>query len=294
MHLNVWCGTSHASQSETSPVSLLSSDGMERNDDDNASASRHVGRRADDLIYNVKRTRNTVVYCPLSALVSVRCLATRLSSCTKLCTEYSTACQLRILSNPPRVFSLITFTLDCHAVSLGSITSNVSDEIQPTVAFKMLKVGNSPTSFQLHLSHRSLRPSTTRLLRSKYPPSTSPLRPIIAIRATRGPSDFSSSNNGNGGGSNDYFRGVDPLLAASGADFCPVPEEQQPINEYNSLLETVGFQWVMLGPLGYVLRLTAVGLTVTVLIGWPVASITFNPEVIQSRRLGGRKGRSTG
>ena len=90
MHLNVWCGTSQASQSETFPVSLLSSDGMEKNDDDNASASRHVGRRAGDLIYNVKRTRNTVVYCPLSALVSVRCLATRLSSYTKLCTKYST------------------------------------------------------------------------------------------------------------------------------------------------------------------------------------------------------------
>lgn len=60
--------------------------------------------------------------------------------------------------------------------------------------------------------------------------------------------------------------------------WCPVPEEQQPINEYQSLLESPGFPWVTLEPVSYALRLAGVGLLFTALIGWPVSSLTFDPE----------------
>ncbi|CAI5534576.1 unnamed protein product [Closterium sp. Naga37s-1] len=69
----------------------------------------------------------------------------------------------------------------------------------------------------------------------------------------------------------------DPLLADSGTD-CPVPEEQQPINEYQSLLESAVFPWVTLDGLSYALRLVGVGVVVSALIGWPVASLTFDPK----------------
>ncbi|CAI7787305.1 unnamed protein product, partial [Closterium sp. NIES-54] len=69
----------------------------------------------------------------------------------------------------------------------------------------------------------------------------------------------------------------DPLLADSGTD-CPVPEEQQPINEYQSLLESAVFPWVTLDGLNYALRLVGVGVVVSALIGWPVASLTFDPK----------------
>ncbi|GJP31435.1 hypothetical protein CLOM_g12264 [Closterium sp. NIES-68] len=69
----------------------------------------------------------------------------------------------------------------------------------------------------------------------------------------------------------------DPLLADSGTD-CPVPEEQQPINEYQSLLESAVFPWVTLDRLSYALRLVGVGVAVAALIGWPVASLTFDPK----------------
>ncbi|CAI5970508.1 unnamed protein product [Closterium sp. NIES-64] len=69
----------------------------------------------------------------------------------------------------------------------------------------------------------------------------------------------------------------DPLLADSGTD-CPVPEEQQPINEYQSLLESAVFPWVTLDGLNYALRLLGIGVVVSALIGWPIASLTFDPK----------------
>eukprot|EP00270_Netrium_digitus_P004274 TRINITY_DN1523_c0_g1_i1.p1 TRINITY_DN1523_c0_g1~~TRINITY_DN1523_c0_g1_i1.p1 ORF type:complete len:346 (+),score=42.05 TRINITY_DN1523_c0_g1_i1:121-1158(+) len=69
----------------------------------------------------------------------------------------------------------------------------------------------------------------------------------------------------------------DPLLADNGID-CPVPLEQQPMKEYENLLDTAIFPWVTMGPVNYGLRLAGVGLLFSLLIGWPVSSISFDPK----------------
>ena len=83
-----------------------------------------------------------------------------------------------------------------------------------------------------------------------------------------------SGNPGDGGSK------WDPLLSDQESNiFCPVPLDQQPINEYQSLMEMELFKWVALGPVNYALRLGAVGIVFSAVIGWPVSSITFKPEV---------------
>ena len=83
-----------------------------------------------------------------------------------------------------------------------------------------------------------------------------------------------SGNRGDGGSKRD------PLLSDQESILnCPVPLDQQPVNEYQSLMEMELFKWVALGPVNYGLRLGAVGILFSAVIGWPVSSITFNPEV---------------
>lgn len=83
-----------------------------------------------------------------------------------------------------------------------------------------------------------------------------------------------SGNPGDGGSK------WDPLLSDQESILnCPVPLDQQPVNEYQNLMEMELFKWVALGPVNYGLRLGAVGIVFSAIIGWPVSSITFDPEV---------------
>ncbi|AOX04273.1 hypothetical protein BJP34_12575 [Moorena producens PAL-8-15-08-1] len=58
---------------------------------------------------------------------------------------------------------------------------------------------------------------------------------------------------------------------------CPVPEEQQPINEYQELKESWFFNWVRLKLPNYVIKLTWVwGLSW--LVSGPIAAVSFPPQ----------------
>ncbi|MGK7928623.1 MAG: CGLD27 family protein [Spirulina sp.] len=65
-------------------------------------------------------------------------------------------------------------------------------------------------------------------------------------------------------------------MPESSISFCPVPEEQQPLNEYEQLKESWLFNWAVQTPLKYIRKLAWVwGL------GWlvagPIASSSFPP-----------------
>jgi hypothetical protein len=59
---------------------------------------------------------------------------------------------------------------------------------------------------------------------------------------------------------------------------CPVPWEQQPVNEYRSLMETWLFSWATDDVQSYGVKLALVGLAFAVLVGWPVTAMSFSPE----------------
>lgn len=52
---------------------------------------------------------------------------------------------------------------------------------------------------------------------------------------------------------------------------CPVPLEQQPINEYNSLSKSFPFSWAAADAVEYTSRLFATGASFALLVGLPVA-----------------------
>ncbi len=60
-------------------------------------------------------------------------------------------------------------------------------------------------------------------------------------------------------------------------NICPVPTEQQPVNEYEQLKESWFFRWATLEKAPYWRRITVIGL-----IGWlitsPIASASFPPQ----------------
>jgi hypothetical protein len=60
-------------------------------------------------------------------------------------------------------------------------------------------------------------------------------------------------------------------------EFCPVPEEQQPINEYEQLKESWFFSWVTLESIAYYCKLGWVWFW-----GWsiagPIAAASFHPQ----------------
>lgn len=58
---------------------------------------------------------------------------------------------------------------------------------------------------------------------------------------------------------------------------CPVPEEQQPVNEYQELKESWLFSWVTLDLPQYLKKLTWVWV-ISWIISGPVASASFPPE----------------
>jgi hypothetical protein len=82
-----------------------------------------------------------------------------------------------------------------------------------------------------------------------------------------------------GGSSGDKAPRYDPLFPKGGmACDCPVPWEQQPVNEYRSLMETWLFSWATDDVQSYGVKLALVGLAFAVLVGWPVTAMSFNPE----------------
>ncbi|KAJ7548102.1 hypothetical protein O6H91_08G117200 [Diphasiastrum complanatum] len=89
-------------------------------------------------------------------------------------------------------------------------------------------------------------------------------------------------NTGSGGGGSRGGSGGDkfsPLFANGNSEIeSPVPYEQQPINEYQSLLDSVYFSWAVEDVWSYGLKLGAIGASFTLLLGWPVAAASVNPE----------------
>ncbi len=55
---------------------------------------------------------------------------------------------------------------------------------------------------------------------------------------------------------------------------CPVPEEQQPLNEFKDLQESWFFSWVMLPRLPFVGRLAIVG-TIGLILVMPISLVSF-------------------
>eukprot|EP00897_Mesotaenium_endlicherianum_P007248 jgi/Mesen1/6551/ME000334S05896 len=69
----------------------------------------------------------------------------------------------------------------------------------------------------------------------------------------------------------------DPLFSQGGTPGdCPVPLDQQPMHEYQRLLDTWLYPWPTLGPVNFFLRLALVGAVCSAVIGWPVSSVTFS------------------
>jgi hypothetical protein len=60
----------------------------------------------------------------------------------------------------------------------------------------------------------------------------------------------------------------------SSVDFCPVPEEQQPVNEYEQLKESWFFRWATLDRLAYGKKLAWLWLWSWVIVG-PIAAASF-------------------
>jgi len=66
-------------------------------------------------------------------------------------------------------------------------------------------------------------------------------------------------------------------MTKSSVSICPVPEEQQPINEYQELQESWFFCWGTLNWIGYLKKLAWVWFW-SLLIAGPLASASFAPE----------------
>jgi hypothetical protein len=60
----------------------------------------------------------------------------------------------------------------------------------------------------------------------------------------------------------------------SSLDFCPVPEEQQPVNEYEQLKESWFFRWATLDVASYTKKFLWLWLWTWVLVG-PIAAASF-------------------
>lgn len=59
--------------------------------------------------------------------------------------------------------------------------------------------------------------------------------------------------------------------------FCPVPSEQQPVNEYQELAESWFFRWVTLSKWQFTLKLTRVWV-LSLLISAPISAASFSPQ----------------
>ncbi|KAG0556412.1 hypothetical protein M758_11G049900 [Ceratodon purpureus] len=82
-----------------------------------------------------------------------------------------------------------------------------------------------------------------------------------------------------GGNSGDKARRYDPMFARGGSTVeCPVPWEQQPVNEYQMLNETGLFAWATDPLLSFGIRISAVTVGVSALVGYPIVSLSINAE----------------
>ncbi len=61
---------------------------------------------------------------------------------------------------------------------------------------------------------------------------------------------------------------------SNSSSFCPVPKEQQPINEYQELQESWFFGWVKLAPTKYTLKLIWVGVWSSIVTA-PLSAASF-------------------
>ena len=59
--------------------------------------------------------------------------------------------------------------------------------------------------------------------------------------------------------------------------FCPVPSEQQPVNEYQELAESWFFRWVTLSKWHFALKLTRVWV-LSLLVSAPICAASFFPQ----------------
>jgi Conserved in the green lineage and diatoms 27 len=66
-------------------------------------------------------------------------------------------------------------------------------------------------------------------------------------------------------------------MRESFVEFCPVPSEQQPINEYEQLKESWFFSWATLTPLNYSRKLIWVWFW-SLFISAPIAAASFSPS----------------
>lgn len=62
---------------------------------------------------------------------------------------------------------------------------------------------------------------------------------------------------------------------STSSSFCPVPKEQQPINEYEELQNSWFFSWVKIAPAQYITKLTWVGIW-SLLFTAPLAEASFS------------------
>lgn len=84
-----------------------------------------------------------------------------------------------------------------------------------------------------------------------------------------------------GAGGRDQVPRFDPLYAEGNGSLrveCPVPWEQQPVNEYQALMQSPMFPWAA-GDVGILsLRLVSIGVVVSGLLGWPVVTLSISAE----------------
>lgn len=69
-----------------------------------------------------------------------------------------------------------------------------------------------------------------------------------------------------------------PFSSGSSGLRSPVPSEQQPVNEYQNLVDSVLFSWAVGDIAPYTLKLSAIGAVVAMLLGWPIMATTLDPE----------------
>lgn len=83
-----------------------------------------------------------------------------------------------------------------------------------------------------------------------------------------------------GGNSGDKARRYDPMFRRGGGSIteCPVPWEQQPVNEYQMLNETGLFAWATDDLMSFAIRITAVTFGVAALVGYPIVSLSINAQ----------------
>jgi Conserved in the green lineage and diatoms 27 len=66
-------------------------------------------------------------------------------------------------------------------------------------------------------------------------------------------------------------------MRESSLDFCPVPKEQQPLNEYEELKESWFFRWATLEPVAYWKKLAWISFFGLFLVT-PIAAASFSPQ----------------